>query len=680
MCGIFGLVKSQESKPRPSLLKRITEELFQLSEFRGREASGLAVSIQDEIRIIKRDLPAHALMKTQDYERLVEWAFEGSDPIVLIGHSRLVTHGPAAIHENNQPLVREGMVVVHNGIIVNHNELWAKFPAARPTSGLDSEVLPALITESYRKGVSLGRAVSQAYRQIEGVASVAMLFEDRDRLLLASNNGSLYWARSWEDGAVFFASERFMLERAIERLRRHVRYEINQISAGGACWIEPADLAVQPFSLQEEKDEAEGPPPSRSLKRIQDVTSEREKEKIHPFSIPNDLGGEALLEDPSVAVESLRRCRRCILPETFPFLEFDEDGICTVCQSYVSFIPKGVEALEALVRPHRKRKGEPDCLVALSGGRDSCFMLHFLKRELGLNPVAYTYDWGMVTDLARRNISRLCGRLGVEHILVSADIRKKRRFIRQNFYAWAKRPRLGTVPLFMAGDKKLFYYGYPLQKRMHIDLLFYGINPFERTDFKVGFCGIHEKRKLERHYNLTGSHQLQLAAYYGKEFLLNPAYLNASLWDTLFGFIAYYLVPQRYHNLYEYVPWEEERIVRTLVETYNWEAASEIPTTWRIGDGTASLYNYIYYTVAGFTENDTFRSHQVREGLLNREEALREVREENRPRYNSIRWYCDTNAIDFGLAVKTINRIPKLYGPTCEETSTLSNNAFTRSK
>lgn len=43
-------------------------------------------------------------------------------------------------------------------------------------------------------------------------------------------------------------------------------------------------------------------------------------------------------------------------------------------------------------------------------------------------------------------------------------------------------------------------------------------------------------------------------------------------------------------------------------------------TTWRIGDGTAAFYNYVYYTVAGFTEHDTFRSNQIREGQMTREE------------------------------------------------------------
>ena len=85
-------------------------------------------------------------------------------------------------------------------------------------------------------------------------------------------------------------------------------------------------------------------------------------------------------------------------------------------------------------------------------------MLHMVKKVLKLNPIALTYDWGMVTDLARRNIARVCGKLGVENIIVAANIRWKRENIKKNIMAWLKRPNIATIPLFMAGDKYFFHY------------------------------------------------------------------------------------------------------------------------------------------------------------------------------------------------------------------------------
>ena len=60
----------------------------------------------------------------------------------------------------------------------------------------------------------------------------------------------------------------------------------------------------------------------------------------------------------------------------------------------------------------------------------------------------------MVTDLARRNQARMCGALGIEHIIVAADIPQKTTSKYLN--AWLKKPNLGMVPLLMAGDKNIF--------------------------------------------------------------------------------------------------------------------------------------------------------------------------------------------------------------------------------
>ncbi|MCO7068719.1 glucosamine 6-phosphate synthetase, partial [Vibrio paracholerae] len=116
-----------------------------------------------------------------------------------------------------------------------------------------------------------------------------------------------------------------------------------------------------------------------------------------------------------------------------------------------------------------------------------------------------------------------------------------------------------------------------------------------------------------------------------------------------------------YYHIFDYWRWDEKVIDDTLFNVYDWEKAIDTSTTWRIGDGTAAFYNYVYYTVAGFTEHDTFRSNQIREGDLTRDEALKLVAEENKPRYPNIRWYLDTLGLDFKEVISVVNKIPKLY-------------------
>jgi glucosamine--fructose-6-phosphate aminotransferase (isomerizing) len=84
-------------------------------------------------------------------------------------------------------------------------------------------------------------------------------------------------------------------------------------------------------------------------------------------------------------------------------------------------------------------------------------------------------------------------------------------------------------------------------------------------------------------------------------------------------------------------------------------------TTWRIGDGTAAFYNYVYYTVAGFSEHDTLRSNQIREGQMSRDEALVRIDDENRPRYPNIKWYLDALGLNFSEVITRVNAIPRLH-------------------
>jgi len=88
-------------------------------------------------------------------------------------------------------------------------------------------------------------------------------------------------------------------------------------------------------------------------------------------------------------------------------------------------LSKGEKALDEFISHYRNNSGEPDVVVGFSGGRDSAYGLDYIKNTLGLHPITFTYDWGMVNDLARRNQARVVGKLGIEHIVISADIRTK---------------------------------------------------------------------------------------------------------------------------------------------------------------------------------------------------------------------------------------------------------------
>lgn len=668
MCGIFGFNINSKYLDEHEL-KSLLHDLFIYSESRGKEASGISLLENDTLKVLKSPHSASELIRGNEYKQLAssltEYIKKDHTVIQAIGHSRLVTNGGQQNHLNNQPAIVESIVAVHNGIITNVDDLWTKYPALEKTSQLDTEVFLRIFSHYLGSTKSIQEALKKTYGEIEGVASIAMQIADRQVFLLSTNNGSAYYLKSSKPGIFIFASERYILHRIMQKHPfLKAAGEITQLLPQNAILIDMQDHSVRHISFSDvNSEEPVVLPNSKSPLAIKDVS----KVEADVLSSLPDEGLRILSKnivdifpELSKKVGDLRRCTRCILPETMPFIDFDEHGVCNYCRSEEKQKLLGLDALMEAVEPYRKKNGEPECLVTFSGGRDSSYGVHFISEVLKMKPVTYTYDWGMITDLGRRNQMRMCGKLGIENIVVSADITKKRKNIRLNVNAWLKQPDLGTIPLFMAGDKQYFYYANVVGRQTGCKIIVLCENLLETTRFKTGFCGISPHFGSEHTYTLSLGDKFKLLSYYGKQFVTNSAYLNESLTDTFGAYISYYFLPHNYLNLYQYIEWDEATISQAL-KPYNWETAGDTNNTWRIGDGTASFYNYIYYVMAGLTENDTFRSNQIRAGQISREDALRFSREENVPRYNSIQWYCDTIGIDFDTTIQKINAAPRRY-------------------
>jgi len=357
-------------------------------------------------------------------------------------------------------------------------------------------------------------------------------------------------------------------------------------------------------------------------------------------------------------VDALKRCTKCLLPETFPFIEFDQNGVCNYCHNHKTRIPFGIDALKKLLEHHRDPSGSIKCLVSFSGGRDSSYGLHIAKKVLDLDVIAFTYDWGVASDVAQRNQKRMCEKLGVEQILVKANLTRKRENIRANLKAWLKNPDLGTIPILTSVGQHFFYHANRIGKQLGRNLIVICANPLELTYFKAGFSGV----KPYFYKSSSKTHdKFELAKYYLQQFLINPSYLNRSILDTIGGYLSFFVVPHNYLRLFEYIRWDEKELNSTLINTYGWEISEETPSTWRIDDGTVPLTDYMYYMMSGLTINDTFRSNQIREGRITREEALEVVNRENQPRFIAIQWYCNRIGVDFEATIRTINNAPRLY-------------------
>lgn len=129
------------------------------------------------------------------------------------------------------------------------------------------------------------------------------------------------------------------------------------------------------------------------------------------------IGGRLLMEDLN------RSCNRCILSGSFPRIQFDEAGVCSVCRDYDQWtkewklkMPQNRQNLEKICKTAKAKNKHFDALIPLSGGKDSTYVLYVASQQLELKCLAYTLDFGYLSDFAKRNIENTCRKLGVEHV------------------------------------------------------------------------------------------------------------------------------------------------------------------------------------------------------------------------------------------------------------------------
>ena len=675
MCGIYGVIVKPGSGHDRRIISRTLKEIALISECRGKDSSGICFRqvAEERIKVIKGALPISKLVLSEEYLHELETGlsqYERGHPFIAMGHARLVTNGTQMDHHNNQPAIKDGVISIHNGIIVNVDELWNEHKERNREFEIDTEVMNSLIEHHDRSAGSVIDAITGTARRIQGTIAAAFLFDYRDEMILFTNNGSLYTLTNNNDILVF-ASERYFLKMLREQIPELNGLKIKQIKPNTGIHIDFHTFDFTRFDSNVPDPTTSTSPPAGRERYSIELSTIDDTRKKPPTIVDVDLirsGSQApaekkLLEYNIDSIREIGRCSRCILPETFPFIDFDDDGVCNYCRNYKRINqPKPIKILHDLVAPYKTLNGKPDCIVPFSGGRDSTFVLHMAKEVLGLNPIAFTYDWGMVTDLARRNIARVCGKLGVENIIVAANLDRKREYIRKNVAAWLRKPSLGMIPLFMAGDKYFYHYTKQLKQQTGIKLNIWGINNLETTQFKVGFAGVEPAFDKKFLYSISFGHKLKLFKYIGRQFITNPGYINSSNRDSIGSFITRFRYSHEdYYPFFDYYQWNEDEIINLIIDEYDWEAAIDTNSTWRIGDGTASFYNYIYFTVAGFSEVDTFRSNQIREGLITRSQALELSFEENFPRYENLKWYTTIIGIPYNYAIRKINQIPKLY-------------------
>lgn len=332
----------------------------------------------------------------------------------------------------------------------------------------------------------------------------------------------------------------------------------------------------------------------------------------------------------------MNRCSLCILPINFPGVFFNGEGVCNFCIEGIG-VPNMKPGLSSTIL------GAKTIIVALSGGRDSCFGLHYLKEKTSAELIAFTYDWPLVNSRARRNASRIVSQLGVEHVLRAPKSFDQLKYIRRIIYAIRKQPDPRLVPMLLAPDKFFFSSAQEVSKRYKADaIVFCAGNELEFTSFKSQVSGAKSTKPNEM-LQLGKFQALKLLVATGMCYFRNPRLFLAGVKLPLNAYLQTYFSRPRIEYLFQQIEWNESEIEEVL-SNYCWEGpgSARKEFKWRSGDGTSDFYNYLYYQMLGFNEKTTNLASRVRAGLLTRNEALRLEQENSTPDLDALRTYAST--------------------------------------
>lgn len=342
----------------------------------------------------------------------------------------------------------------------------------------------------------------------------------------------------------------------------------------------------------------------------------------------------------------MKRCTKCILPDTFPGIELDENGACNYCLDYEPVKVYGEEELAKVLDKYRGKGKRYDCIVPISGGRDSSFVLHQIVKKYGMRALALTVDSGAIMPEGIRNIKTVTEALGVDHVWLRNEnqVKTAQKNTKTKFHAWLQKPSIHMiVPTLNAGDKTMNLRIYRYAKENGISLVLGGNNvgnsSFEQEHFKTGFLGVFpDERGM---YSTYGKIKLSLLLWL--EYVKNYHNFHWSVFSEYVSGAYVYLFesmskPEEVTpvGFYDYVYWTEKEVVPTIQNELGWQGASDTPATWRIDDSAYPLIDYLYLRLVGFNEFDEFYSKLIREGQIPRDEALKRCLTEHGPRIPSL--------------------------------------------
>lgn len=331
-------------------------------------------------------------------------------------------------------------------------------------------------------------------------------------------------------------------------------------------------------------------------------------------------------------LENVKYCTRCCMPETQEGIQFDSMGICTACQSSEQKMHINWKEREQQLRMILKDAKEKcrvkawDCILPISGGKDSFFQAHVLTKVYGMKPLAVTFSHNWYSETGFYNLQRCLEVFDLDHIMFTPNRRLVNRLARKSLGAigdtcWTCHAGIGAFTLQIAC-------------KFEIPLLIFGESLAEASGRASYFDPV---RKYDREYFTKVSAKL----------LPEDMVCDYITMRDLYPFV----VPSAEEceekgicgiHLGDFMFWDEERQTEFVRDEYGWRE-TEMEGAFKGYKSAecvmAGMHDFTCYLKRGYGRSTFQGCTDIRKGLLTRDEGLQLAMEHDTVRPEALDYY-----------------------------------------
>jgi len=324
------------------------------------------------------------------------------------------------------------------------------------------------------------------------------------------------------------------------------------------------------------------------------------------------------------------------MPDTRPGINFNKEGICSACQAYANRkkvdYQKRYEELKKLCNKYRGLNGKNgyDCMIAVSGGKDSHFQTHVMKEQMGMNPLLVTVEDNFpMTAAGVHNLKNISEEFGCDIVSMKPNIKAQKVIMRKTFEKYGK-------PTYFI-DRYIYTYPLHMAVKFNTPLLVYG----ENISYEYGGDQRSETYSAKEQIDNGVASGIPLAEILGDGVTeknlgffgappqteiarLNPIYLSYFIsWNSYGNYV--FAKSRGFHDL-----------------THEWQRTHHIEQFDQVDSRAYIVHSWMKYPKFGHASATDYASRFVRYGLLKREEAQKLVEEHDHALdVKSIRDFCE---------------------------------------